>query len=107
MAHLIAINGKDFSFEKIKKRFFPSFYYFNPKTSINPVRIYPKKFFDVFNYTSGLKIKIAGRFYSKIIIPRKTETNLQLGSMARKTINLVQKASYVNKSKRGSFSVTV
>ena len=77
------------------------------KTSIYPIRFLPKKFLDKFNVTSGIKIKIAGRFYSKIIIPRKTEKKVQVGSMARSVINLVHKASYVNKSNRGSFSVTV
>ena len=56
---------------------------------------------------SGYKVKVAGRFYKHKIIPRRTVSSFQKGSMARRVVDLVEKARYVNKSKRGSFSVTV
>ena len=35
MAQLIGINGKDYTFERIKRIFFPEFYYLNPNTEFN------------------------------------------------------------------------
>ena len=61
----------------------------------------------VYSHVSGLKVKVAGRFYRHRIIPKKTVSAVQVGSMARRNISLVQKSRYTNKSKRGSFSVTV
>ena len=107
MAHLIGINGKDYTFEKIKKIFFPNFYYLNPNTLLEHVNLYPKSFSGNLSYTSGLKIRVAGRFYLHRIIPRKTVSSIQLGSMARGVIKMVESARYINKSKRGSFSVSV
>lgn len=110
MAQLIGINGKDYTFEKIKKIFFPEFYYLNPKTKFNFKRLNsfePKNHEDHYSIISGLKIRVAGRFYLHRIIPRRTVSAVQIGSMARGVISLVQKARYTNKSKRGSFSVTV
>ena len=110
MAQLIGINGKDYTFEKIKSIFFPEYYFLNPNTVFNYKKkniLEPKSHKQLYAFTSGLKIRVAGRFYLHRIIPRKTVSAVQIGSMARGVINLVQKARYTNKSKRGSFSVTV
>ena len=40
MAQIIGINGKNYTFEKIKKIFFPKYIYLNPKRKIN----FKKKF---------------------------------------------------------------
>ena len=107
MAQLIGINGKDYTFEKIKSIFFPKFYYLNPNTLIKPLDFEPKTNKRPFAICSGIKIRVAGRFYLHRIIPKKTVSAVQIGSMARGVISVVQKARYTNKSKRGSFSVTV
>ena len=107
MAQLIGINGKDYTFEKIKSIFFPKFYYLNPNTLIKPLDFEPKTNKRPFAICSGIKIRVAGRFYLHRIIPKKTVSTVQLGSMARGVISLVEKSRYTNKSKRGSFSVTV
>ena len=107
MAQLIGINGKDYTFEKIKKIFFPKFYYINPNTRLKPYNFEPRTNTQFFSICSGIKIRVAGRFYLHRIIPKRTVSAVQLGSMARGVINLVEKARYTNKSKRGSFSVTV
>ena len=107
MAQLIGINGKDYTFEKIKNIFFPKFYYQNPNTVFKPYNFKPDNLTKYYSISSGIKIRVAGRFYLHRIIPRRTVSAVQLGSMARGVINLVEKARYTNKSKRGSFSVTV
>ena len=110
LAQLIGINGKDYTFEKIKIIFFPEYYFLNHNTVFNYKKkniLEPKSHKQLYAFTSGLKIRVAGRFYLHRIIPRKTVSAVQIGSMARGVINLVQKARYTNKSKRGSFSVTV
>ena len=56
---------------------------------------------------SGIKIRLGGRTFGQKIIPRKTVQHIQRGSLARGVVKLVEKARYTNKSKRGSFSVTV
>ena len=110
MAQLIGINGKDYTFEKIKKIFFPKFFYFNPNREFDFKKkniFAPKTHITNNSIVSGLKIRVAGRFYLHKIIPKRTVSAVQLGSMARGVISLVQRARYTNKSKRGSFSVTV
>ena len=111
MAQLIGINGKFKNFEKIKLIYFPFFHYFNPnmdKQDYNKRNsLDPKTHSWYYSHVSGLKIKVAGRFYLHRIIPRKTVSVVQRGSLARGIVNLVEKARYTNKSKRGSFSVTV
>jgi hypothetical protein len=114
MAQLVGINGEELNFERIKTKFFDYYTYCNPNSSENNERFFVNsKPFYVNNNTSpisqlgGYKVRVAGRFYKHRIIPRRTVSSIQRGSMARGVINVVDKARYVNKSKRGSFSVTV
>jgi len=114
MAQLIGINGEEDKFERIKKSFIYKFFYCNPNMPENMLRFHMKsKPFFISNINSyitqvsGYKMRVAGRFYKHRIIPRKTVSTYQKGTMARGVVNLVEKARYVNKSKRGSFSVTV
>lgn len=114
MAQLIGINGEELNFNQIRQRSFPNFFYCNPNQPQNKNRFkVNKKPFKVvknnskFSQVSGFKIRVAGRFYKHRIIPRKTVSVVQRGSLARGVVNLVEKARYTNKSKRGSFSVTV
>jgi hypothetical protein len=113
MAQLIGISGEEYKFEKIKRNFIYKFKYYNPNRSEN--KLNPNKFKNIIinseesdiSIPSGYKVKVAGRFYKHKIIPRKTVSSFQKGSMARRVVDLVEKARYTNKSKRGSFSVTV
>lgn len=114
MAQLIGINGEEDDFDRIKNKFIYNFKYRNPNKSEFKLKSYDgfKPFFikDInsnFTLPSGYKVRVAGRFYKHKIIPRKTVTSMQNGSLARGVVNLVEKARYVNKSKRGSFSITV
>lgn len=114
MAQLIGINGEEINFDTIRRISFPNFFYCNPNQPLNKNRFkVNKKPFKVnsndsnLTEVSGFKIRVAGRFYKHQIIPRKTVSGAQRGSLARGVINLVEKARYTNKSKRGSFSITV
>jgi hypothetical protein len=114
MAQLVGINGEENNFEKIKTKFFDYYTYCNPNSAENRKRFYiNSKPFKVNSIKSpisqlgGYKYRVAGRFYKHRIIPRKTVSSIQRGSMARGIVNVVDKARYINKSKRGSFSVTV
>jgi hypothetical protein len=114
MAQLVGINGEEAKFEKVKKSFIYKIFYCNPNMPENRLRFHKKSkpfYIDninsYFTQVSGYKMRVAGRFYKHKIVPRKTVSTFQRGSMARGVINVVQKARYVNKSKRGSFSVTV
>jgi hypothetical protein len=114
MAQLIGISGEEYKFEKIKRNFIYKFNYNNPKNK-SEIRINQTKFKNIninnkdsdITLPSGYKVKVAGRFYKHKIIPRRTVSTFQKGSMARRVVDLVEKARYTNKSKRGSFSVTV
>ena len=121
MAQLVGINGEETNFENIKTKFFDSYSYSNPNSSENGERflINSKPFFvhgekaptyikeSPISQLGGYKVRVAGRFYKHRIIPRKTVSSIQRGSMARGVVNVVDKARYINKSKRGSFAVTV
>jgi hypothetical protein len=114
MAQLIGINGEEYDFNTIKNKFIYNLNYRNPNKSEFKLKKYNgfKPFFigDMDSYLtlpSGYKVRVAGRFYKHKIIPRKTVTEVQYGSLARGVVNLVEKSRYVNKSKRGSFSITV
>jgi len=114
MAQLIGINGEEYDFNTIKNKFIYNLNYRNPNKSEFKLKKYNgfKPFFigDMDSYLtlpSGYKVRVAGRFYKHKIIPRKTVTEIQYGSLARGVVNLVEKSRYVNKSKRGSFSITV
>jgi hypothetical protein len=56
---------------------------------------------------SGIKFRLAGRFYKHKIIPRKTVYTTQKGSLARGVVNYVDSSKFINKSKRGTFCVTI
>jgi hypothetical protein len=116
MAQLIGINGEEYKFERIKRLFFSEFYYWNPNDPKNKFRFnilsnnkpfLAKKNTSRLSEVSGIKVRVAGRFYKHRIIPRKTVSVVSRGSLARKVVGTVDKARYINKSKRGSFSVTV
>jgi len=77
---------KLFSIAKIKK---------SNKYSIKP------------SYLSGFKIRVAGRLLTQRVIPRLTVKTIQRGTLARGKAQFVNSASFSNKNKRGSFSITV
>ena len=79
----------------------------NPNNSSGKTELSPYKINSLVSKLSGFKIKVAGRFYNKKIIPRKTVYTIQRGSLARGVVDFVDTSRYTNKSKRGSFSITI
>jgi hypothetical protein len=77
---------KLFSIAKIKK---------SNKYSIKP------------SYLSGFRIRVAGRLLTQRVIPRLTVKTIQRGTLARGKAQFINSASFSNKNKRGSFSITV
>ena len=59
------------------------------------------------SYLSGFKIRVAGRLLTQRVIPRLTVKTIQRGTLARGKANFVDSATFSNKNKRGSFSITV
>ena len=94
-------------FERLLEKLFIKTDIFNPKESLVEVNFTPKKKDSVVSRLSGIRIRVAGRFYGRKIIPRKTVFNRQKGSLARGIINFVDTSKYINKTKRGSFCVTI
>ena len=107
LAQIMGINGKINKFEKILQKIFDNIYIFNPKESLEEVDFTPKNKNSLVSCLSGLKVRLAGRFYGRKIIPRKTVFNIQKGSLARGVINYVDSSKYINKTKRGSFCLTI
>lgn len=59
------------------------------------------------SYLSGIKIRIAGRLLTQRVIPRLTVKTIQRGTLARGKTKFVDSARFINKNKRGSYSITV
>lgn len=107
LSQIIALNGKKFNFERLAIRLFRKFLIRNPNNTKRKINISPLWKKSLTSYLSGIKIRVAGRFYLHKIIPRKTVSATQKGSLARGVVNFVDSARFTNKSKRGSFSITV
>jgi hypothetical protein len=59
------------------------------------------------SYLSGFKIRVAGRLLTQRVVPRLTVKTIQRGTLARGKAHFVDSATFSNKNKRGSFSITV
>ena len=59
------------------------------------------------SYLSGFKLRVAGRLLTQRVIPRLTVKTIQRGTLARGKANFVDSARFINKNKRGSFSITI
>ena len=55
----------------------------------------------------GINLKLAGRGYKQRIIPRKTVSQIQRGTLSNTKVNLIQTSRFIGKSKRGTYSFTV
>lgn len=58
------------------------------------------------SFITGIKIKLAGRLLRNKIIPRHTVKTTQHGSLTRSSAEIVSKARFTTKNKRGTFSFT-
>lgn len=71
-----------------------------PTESYNMIGSYP-------SYLSGIFAKSAGRVFRETIIPKKTVKHLQVGSLSKENVLLIEKSRFTGKTKRGSYSFTV
>jgi hypothetical protein len=107
LSQLIGLNGKKYGYEQVIRKLFPKIYIRNPKTTLTLYDLTPKRKKALVSFISGIKLRIAGRFYRHKIIPRKTVNSFQRGSLQRGVINFVDSSKYINKSKRGTFCITL
>jgi hypothetical protein len=59
------------------------------------------------SYLSGIYLKLAGRVLTQKIQRRVKSKIVQKGSLARTTARLINVNRFVNKNKRGTFSITI
>jgi Mitochondrial ribosomal protein (VAR1) len=59
------------------------------------------------SFLSGIYLKLAGRVLTQKIQRRVKSKVVQKGSLARTKANLVNTNRFVNKNKRGTFSITI
>lgn len=58
-------------------------------------------------FLSGIRIKIAGRIYSRNLKYKVRNRDISIGSLSRKKAALVNSARFTSKNKRGAYSITV
>jgi hypothetical protein len=57
--------------------------------------------------TVGISVRIAGRLAKERIKPKQTVTTIQVGSLSKSKTNFIEKFSFINKNKKGAYTVTV
>jgi hypothetical protein len=103
LANLIGILSNFIKFRYIHMKLF----------KISKIKIYKKKNNSRFTYNkrpsflSGIYLKLAGRVLTQKIQRRVKSKVVQKGSLARTKANLVNTNRFVNKNKRGTFSITI
>jgi len=107
LAHIIGLSGKKYRFWKIMKYIYRKTKIYKSSLKFMKFNFYPSQIYKLPSYLSGVKVRLAGRFHKHRIIPRKTVTISQKGSLSRSVVDYAESSRFVNKSKRGSFSLTV
>jgi hypothetical protein len=108
LSQIIGLNGKENNFYYSKTILLKNVNIYNPKRKKHiKLNFFPLNNNIIPSHLSGVKFRLAGRFYFQKIIPRRTVHTVQLGSLSRGVVNFVESSRFINKSKRGSFSLTV
>lgn len=110
MTQIINFNGKSTknkNFFKIIKSIFKKTRILNPRKQLSKINFLPKNNFSLPSHISGIKIKLAGRFYRSRIIPKRTVFTVQKGCISRSSVNFIEKSRFIGKSKRGSFCISI
>jgi hypothetical protein len=107
LAQIIGLTGKKYRFWKIMKYIYRKTKIYKSSIKILKFNFSPYHIFKLPSFLAGVKVKLAGRFYKNRIIPRKTVNISQKGSLSRSVVNYAESSRFINKSKRGSFSLTV
>jgi hypothetical protein len=80
---------------------------------VSKTKIFNKGFNSRFNnnkipsFLSGIYLKLAGRVLTQKVQRRVKSKVIQKGSLARTTTRLINTNRFVNKNKRGVFSITI
>ena len=99
LANLIGILSNFIKFRNIHMKLF----------KVSKTRIFKKRFNNnkIPSFLSGIYLKLAGRVLTQRIQRRVKSKIIQKGSLARANTDLINTNSFVNKNKRGVFSITI
>lgn len=97
LANLIGILSNFIKFRKIHMKLF--------KVSKTKKKRFNNK--NIPSFLSGIYLKLAGRVLTQKIQRRVKSKIIQKGSLARSNTNLINTNRFVNKNKRGVFSITI
>ena len=99
LANLIGILSNFIKFRNIHMKLF----------KVSKTRIFKKRFNNnkIPSFLSGIYLKLAGRVLTQRIQRRVKSKIIQKGSLARTNTDLINTNSFVNKNKRGVFSITI
>jgi hypothetical protein len=99
LANLIGILSNFIKFRYIHMKLF----------KVSKTKIYRKRFSNnkIPSFLSGIYLKLAGRVLTQRIKRRVKSKIIQKGSLARANTDLVNTNRFVNKNKRGVFSITI
>nr|WEH01523.1 ribosomal protein S3 [Russula griseocarnosa] len=99
LANLIGILSNFIKFRKIHMKLFKV-----SKTKIFKKRIFNNK---IPSFLSGIYLKLAGRVLTQKIQRRVKSKIIQKGSLTRVNTDLINTNTFINKNKRGVFSITI
>jgi hypothetical protein len=77
---------------------------------VSKTKIFKKRFSNsnkIPSFLSGIFLKLAGRVLTQKIQRRVKSKIVQKGSLARTNTDLINTNTFVNKNKRGVFSITI
>ncbi len=99
LANLIGILSNFIKFRNIHMKLF----------KVSKTRIFKKRFNNnkIPSFLSGIYLKLAGRVLTQRIQRRVKSKIIQKGSLARANTDLINTNTFVNKNKRGVFSITI
>jgi len=99
LANLIGILSNFIKFRNIHMKLF----------KVSKTKIFKKRFSNnkIPSFLSGIYLKLAGRVLTQKIQRRVKSKIIQKGSLARANTDLINTNTFVNKNKRGVFSITI
>jgi len=100
LANLIGILSNFIKFRNIHMKLF----------KVTKTRIFKKRFYyynKIPSFLSGIYLKLAGRVLTQRIQRRVKSKIIQKGSLSRANTDLINTNTFVNKNKRGVFSITI
>jgi Mitochondrial ribosomal protein (VAR1) len=99
LANLIGILSNFIKFRNIHMKLF----------KVSKTKIFKKRFSNkkIPSFLSGIYLKLAGRVLTQKIQRRVKSKIIQKGSLARTNTDLINTNTFVNKNKRGVFSITI